>query len=49
MTSELKKEDFIMLKIPSIEDRYITLHCVRLMHTQPVRTFLTLRTRIARP
>jgi hypothetical protein len=40
-----------MLKIPSIEDRYTTLHHARLvMHAQPVpvRTSLTLRARIAR-
>ena len=37
-----------MLKIPSIEDRYITLHHARfVMHTQPVRTSL-MRARIAR-
>lgn len=35
-----------MLKIPSIEDRYTTLHQARLvMHTQPVRASLM---RIAR-
>ena len=39
-----------MLKIPSIEDRYTaTLHHARLvMHTRPVLTSLTLKTRIAR-
>jgi len=43
------EEDFIMLKIPSIEDRYTTLHHARLvMHTQPVRTSLMVRARIAR-
>lgn len=38
-----------MLKIPSIEDRYTTLHDVcRVMHTQPETTSPTLTTRIAR-